>query len=197
MKRELLLPRTRAKLPPHPEQTSSQLLSARGMWLSAVNFDTVRAMSTRLPRSISCRWAMPRGALEDSYVSDQALVSGGAKVGGCLPPQSMPHMLKVKLCFHAEWRRALTPDACRAPPCRERKRVSSVCTPPGRGAGDHRASLAKTVVEGGETPLLRAPVSTVQRNLAAPAEAALDVTQLGKWDVVAVPTWSASPRWGG
>lgn len=67
MKRELLLPRTRAKLPPHPEQTSSQLLSARGMWLSTVsNFGTVRAMSTRLPRSISCRWAMPRGALEDS-----------------------------------------------------------------------------------------------------------------------------------
>lgn len=65
MKRELLLPRTRAKLPPHPEQTSSQLLSARGMWLSTVNLDTVRAMSTRLPRSISCRWAMPRGALED------------------------------------------------------------------------------------------------------------------------------------
>lgn len=107
MKRELLLPRTRAKLPPHPEQTSSQLLSARGMWLSTVsNFDTVRAMSTRLPRSISCRWAMPRGALEDSNVSDQALASGGAKAGGSLPRWAVPHMLKVKLCFHAEWRRA-------------------------------------------------------------------------------------------
>lgn len=48
-----------------------------------------------------------------------------------------------------------------------------------------------------EAPLLRTLFGTVQRNLAVPSEAALDVPRLGKWDVVAVPAWSASPRWGG
>lgn len=72
-------------------------------------------------------------------------------MGGRLPPWSMPHMLKVKLCFHAEWRREFTPDACQSPPCRECKRVfTCVCVaPPGRGTRDHRASSAKTLVEGG------------------------------------------------
>lgn len=196
MKRELLLPRTRAKLPPRPDQTSSQLLSARGMWLSTVNFDTVRAMSTRLPRSISCRWAMPRGALEDSYVSDQALVSGGAKVGGL--PATPVH------ATHA-------PSEAVFPRGAEES-VNARCLPvsslPRARAGVHlrvppQAEALETIEHPWprpwwrETPLLRAPVCAVQRNVAAPAEAALDVTQLGKRDVVAVPTWSASPRWGG
>ncbi|XP_010157996.1 PREDICTED: LOW QUALITY PROTEIN: protein AF-17-like, partial [Eurypyga helias] len=99
------------------------------------------------------------------HVSDPALASGGAKVGCCLPPRSAPHTLRVKLRLRAEQRRELTPDARRPPPRRDGKRgFACVCPSPGRGTGDHRASLAETLAE------------------EVPAEAALEVAQLGtRW----------------
>lgn len=176
MKRELLLPRTRAKLPPHPEQTSSQLLSARGMWLSS-QLCTVRAMSTRLPRSISCRWAMPRGALEDG-----------------------PSLTKPWCREERRWGLPAAPlgaalaQSEAAFPCRAEERVNTRvlpttsaqgCSPPGRGMETLECPRPRPWRR--EAPLLRAP----RRILAA-----MDVTEPGKRAAVAGPPWSASTLWG-
>lgn len=156
MKRELLLPRTRAKLPPQPEQTSSQLLSARGMWLPTVNLDTVRAMSTRLPRSISCRQAMPRGALEDrTSLTKPWCHKEGRSLGRAARAQGEA-VFPCRVEEGVNTRSLLSTS------------VSSCVYPPGQGAREHRASLAKDL--GGRRLLS-----------AIPPAAALEVTALGMW----------------